>query len=289
MASLRDMRKRIASVKNTQKITNAMKMVAAARLRRAEESVTAARPYSDKMRQMVVSLASRTDPKAHLMLQTREVKKILLVLVTADRGLCGGFNANLNRRAEAFVREMAAKGLPVELVTVGRKGNDYFRRRQVAISERFVNVMGKIDVELAGRIADVAVSKFQTGEYDEVYVLYNRFRTAASQILTLRKLLPATAEMEGEPLPRAPEYLYEPSEDELLEDILPRYIKVQIFTSLLDSVASELGARMTAMEAATSNADEMIRKLTLKANRLRQEIITKELMEIVSGAEALKG
>ncbi len=289
MASLRDMRKRIASVKNTQKITNAMKMVAAAKLRRAEEAIVSARPYSDRMRQVVASLASRTDPKAHPMLQAREVKKVLLIQLTSDRGLCGGFNTTLNRRAEAFVKEMTAKGLEVSLVTCGRKGNDYFRRRKVVIAERFVNVMGKIDLELAAEVANVGASKFQSGEYDEVYLLYNRFRNAASQILTLKKLLPASAELDGETLPRAPAYLYEPSEDELLADILPRYVKMQIYTGLLDSVASELGARMTAMEAATSNAEEMIRKLTLKLNRLRQEIITKELMEIVGGAEALKG
>jgi F-type H+-transporting ATPase subunit gamma len=288
MASLRDIRKRIDSVKNTQKITNAMKMVAAAKLRRAEEAVVAARPYSEKMREVVLSLASRTDSRSHPMLEVRETKKALLLQITADRGLCGGFNANLNRRAEAFMREMTAKGVETSLVCVGRKGNDYFRRRKVNIADTFINRLNKIDMELAGEIASVGVSSFMSGEYDEVYVLYNRFRTAASQILTLRKVLPVSADVEEE-IPKGPEYLYEPSEDELLVDILPRYIKVQIYTGLLDSVASEHGARMTAMEAATSNAEEMIYKLTLKFNRIRQESITTELMEIVSGAEALKG
>lgn len=287
MASLRDIRKRIASVKNTQKITNAMKMVSAAKLRRAEEAIKSARPFSDKMRDVLMSLAARANPAGHPLLEVREPKKVLFILITADRGLCGAFNTNLNRRTEAFIKEMQAKGIGVDLLTVGRKGNDYFRRRQVNIPERFVNVMNKVSYELAGDIVAVATEKFTSGEYDEVYCLYNRFRTAVTQILTLKRLLPIRPEEEEWKKKR--EYLYEPSEEELLLEILPRYIQVQIFTGLLDSVASEHGARMTAMEAATSNAEEMIYKLTLKHNRLRQESITTELMEIVGGAEALKG
>jgi len=288
MPSLRDIRKRIASVKNTQKITNAMKMVAAAKLRRAEEAVTAARPYSDKMRDVLASLASRTNPAAHPLLEVAGAKKVLLLQITADRGLCGGFNSNLNRRAELFVREMNGKGVEVELMNVGRKGHDYFRRRRVTIAGRFINVMGNVTPDLASEICAAAVEKFVSRDYEEVYVLYNRFRTAAAQILTLRKLLPVSPP-EGTEGARSLEYLYEPSEEQLLESILPRYVQVQIYTALLDSVASEQGARMTAMEAATSNAEEMIYRLTLRLNRLRQESITKELMEIVGGAEALKG
>lgn len=287
MASLRDIRKRIASVKNTQKITNAMKMVSAAKLRRAEESIKAARPFGDKMREVLMSLAARVNPSVHPLLQVREPKKVLLVQITADRGLCGAFNASLNRRAEAFCKEMTGKGLQVAMITVGRKGNDYFRRRQVEIVDRFVNVMNNVSYDLAGQVVSIATEKFTSGEYDEVYLLYNSFRTAVTQILTLRKLLPVSGE--GEEVKRRREYLYEPSEDELLSAILPRYVQVQIYTGLLDSVASEHGARMTAMEAATTNAEEMIYKLTLKANRMRQESITTELMEIVGGAEALKG
>ncbi len=286
MASLRDIRKRIASVKNTQKITNAMKMVAAAKLRRAEESIKAARPFADKMREVLQSLAARTNPSVHPMLTVSPPKKILLIQITADRGLCGAFNVNLNRKAEAFIREMRDKGIEVDLINVGRKGNDYFRRRQVTIVEKFVNVMNKVSFELAGQIVDVATEKFVSGEYQEVYLLYNSFKTAVTQIATLRKLLPIAPEEGGK---RRREYLYEPSEEELLREILPRYVQVQVYTGLLDSVASEHGARMTAMEAATSNAEEMIYKLTLKANRMRQESITTELMEIVGGAEALKG
>jgi F-type H+-transporting ATPase subunit gamma len=287
MANLRDIRKRIASVKNTQKITNAMKMVSAAKLRRAEESIKAARPYSERMREVLLSLAARVNPTVHPLLQTREPKKVLLILITADRGLCGAFNANLSRRAEAFAKENAAEGVETALITVGRKGNDYFRRRRIEIAEKFVNVMNSVNYELAGNVVSIATEKFASGEYDEVYVLYNSFRTAVTQVLTLRKLLPVTPEEDTGK--RRREYLYEPSEDELLSEILPRYIQVQVFTGLLDSVASEHGARMTAMEAATTNAEEMIYKLTLKLNRLRQESITTELMEIVGGAEALKG
>jgi F-type H+-transporting ATPase subunit gamma len=287
MASLRDIRKRIASVKNTQKITNAMKMVSAAKLRRAEDAIKAARPFAEKMRDVLMSLASRANPSAHPMLEVRPVQKALLILITADRGLCGAFNTNLNRRAESFVKEMKAKGVQVDLINVGRKGNDYFRRRQVEIAEKFVNVMNQVSFELAGQVINAAAEKFNLGDYQEVYLLYNSFRTAVTQIVTFRRLLPIKPEQDDAPRDR--EYLYEPSEEELLEGILPRYIQVQVFTGLLDSVASEHGARMTAMEAATTNAEEMIYKLTLKHNRLRQESITTELMEIVGGAEALKG
>jgi len=287
MANLRELRKRIASVKNTQKITNAMKMVSAARLRRAEEAIKSARPFADKMRDVLMSLAARTNPGAHPLLDVRPPKKALLILITADRGLCGAFNANLNRRSEAFVREMNEKGVQVDMINVGRKGHDYFRRRKMNLVEAFINVMNNITYELSGRVVSVAVDKFTTGEYEEVYVLFNSFRSAVRQIITLRKLLPVTPEEED--WKRKREYLYEPSEEALLDSILPRYVQVQVFTGMLDSVAAEHGARMTAMEAATSNADEMIYRLTMKLNRLRQESITTELMEIVGGAEALKG
>jgi len=287
MANLRELRKRIASVKNTQKITNAMKMVSAARLRRAEEAIKSARPFADKMRDVLMSLAARINPGAHPLLEVRPPQKALLILITADRGLCGAFNANLNRRSEAFMREMNEKGIQVDMINVGRKGNDYFRRRKVNLVGTFVNVMNNVTYELSGKVVSLAVEKFTAGEYEEVYVLFNSFRSAVRQIITLRKLLPVTPEEED--WKRKREYLYEPSEEALLDSILPRYVQVQVFTGMLDSVAAEHGARMTAMEAATSNADEMIYRLTMKLNRLRQESITTELMEIVGGAEALKG
>lgn len=287
MANLRELRKRIASVKNTQKITNAMKMVSAARLRRAEEAIKSARPFADKMRDVLMSLAARINPGAHPLLEVRPPKKALLILITADRGLCGAFNANLNRRSEAFAREMNEKGIQVDMINVGRKGNDYFRRRKMNLVGTFINVMNNVTYELSGKVVSLAVEKFTTGEYEEVYLLFNSFRSAVRQVLTLRKLLPVTPEEEG--WKRRSEYLYEPSEEALLDSILPRYVQTQIFTGMLDSVAAEHGARMTAMEAATSNAEDMIYRLTMKLNRLRQESITTELMEIVGGAEALKG
>jgi F-type H+-transporting ATPase subunit gamma len=234
-----------------------------------------------------MSLAARINPGAHPLLQVRPPKKVLLILITADRGLCGAFNANLSRRSEAFVKEMNEKGVQVDMINVGRKGHDYFRRRKINLVEAFINVMNNITYELSGRIVSVAVEKFTSGEYEEVYVLFNSFRSAVRQIITLRKLLPVTPEEEE--WKRKREYLYEPSEEALLDSILPRYVQVQVFTGMLDSVAAEHGARMTAMEAATSNADDMIYRLTMKLNRLRQESITTELMEIVGGAEALKG
>jgi len=287
MPSLRDIRKRIASVKNTQKITNAMKMVAAAKLRRAEEAIKSGRPFADKMREVLMSVSSRTDSSQHPLLRIRPAKKVILIEVTADRGLCGAFNANLNRRTEAFVKVMNAKGIEVKLISVGRKGNDYFRRRKISIVDRFLNVMGKVGYELAGEIVASATDKFMAGECEEVYIVYNSFRSAVTHVCTFRKLLPVTPDQEG--WERGVDYIYEPSQEELLAAILPRYLQVQVHTALLDSVASEHGARMTAMEAATSNAEDMMYKLTLRLNRLRQETITKELMEIVGGAEALKG
>ncbi len=213
MANLRELRKRIASVKNTQKITNAMKMVSAARLRRAEEAIKSARPFADKMRDVLMSLAARINPGAHPLLEVRPPKKALLILITADRGLCGAFNANLNRRSEAFVKEMNEKGVQVDMINVGRKGNDYFRRRKINLVEAFINVMNNVTYELSGRVVSVAVEKFTTGEYEEVYVLFNSFRSAVRQIMTLRKLLPVTPEEED--WQRRREYLYEPSEEAL--------------------------------------------------------------------------
>jgi F-type H+-transporting ATPase subunit gamma len=287
MPSLRDIRKRIASVKNTQKITKAMKMVAAAKLRRAEEAIKSARPFADKMREVLLSVSARTNPFSNPLFRIQPAKKVILIQVTADRGLCGAFNANLNRRTEAFIKDGNLEGVEVQLISVGRKGNDYFRRRKVTIVDSFINVMGKIGYDLAGQIVASATDKFLAGECEEVFIMYNSFRSAVTQVTTFRRLLPVTPEAGQENV--VGEHIYEPSQEDLLAAILPRYLQVQVYTALLDSVASEHGARMTAMEAATSNAEEMMYKLTLKLNRLRQETITKELMEIVGGAEALKG
>jgi F-type H+-transporting ATPase subunit gamma len=292
-ASLRDIRKRIASIRSTQQITKAMKMVAAARLRRAQESILAARPYATKMLEVLSSLAARTSAEAHPLLARREPKRIEVVVFTSDRGLCGAFNMNLIQRTERFVAEEKGRTDEIALSFIGRKGRDYFRKRKVSIRREYINFFGKVDYPLASRIGQELAQAYSEKQVDGIYLLYSEFRSAIQQPVVLKKILPVTprAPVEGEgasPRSAAVEYLYEPSEGEILDKLLPMYVEVQVYQALLESVASEYGARMTAMENATNNAAEMIEKLTLVYNKARQASITKELIEIVSGAEALK-
>jgi F-type H+-transporting ATPase subunit gamma len=296
-ASLRDIRKRITSVRSTQQITKAMKMVAAARLRRAQESILATRPYATKMLEVLNSLAARTSAEAHPLLARREAKRIEVVVFTSDRGLCGAFNMNLIQRAERFMEEEKVKSEELALSFIGRKGRDYFRRRKVNIRREYINFFGKVDYLLASRIGQELVKAYIEKQVDGIYLLYSEFRSAIQQRVVLRKVLPVTPGGEELLAPVSPpvkggtaavEYLYEPSEGEILDSLLPMYVEVQVYHALLESVASEYGARMTAMENATNNAAEMIEKLTLVYNKARQAAITKELIEIVSGAEALK-
>ncbi|HEY7220231.1 MAG TPA: ATP synthase F1 subunit gamma [Candidatus Binatia bacterium] len=288
MATLKAIRKRISSVRNTQQITKAMKMVSAAKLRRAQDAAVAARPYAEKMTELLKNVAARVSSEAHPLLQAREEKKILLVLFTSDRGLCGGYNANLIRAAEAFIRRNAGEK-EVEVTLIGRKGADHFRRRRAAIVDRYIGILATPADELAAEIAQKLVARFVTGETDAVYILYSQFRSALSQVPTLEKLLPValteTKESQTEPLT---EYLYEPGIQQLLASLLPRITDVAMQRALLEATASEHGARMTAMDSATSNAAKMIGSLTLQMNRARQASITRELMEIVGTAEALK-
>jgi F-type H+-transporting ATPase subunit gamma len=291
--SLRDIRKRIASVRSTQQITKAMKMVATAKLRRAQENILATRPYATKMFEVLSSLAARTSPDAHPLLYRREPKRVEVVVFTSDRGLCGAFNMNLIQRAEKFLQEEKARTEELALSFIGRKGRDYFRKRNVAMRREYVNLFGKVDFPLAARIGEDLVQSYIAEQVDAIYLLYSEFRSAIQQRIVLEKILPVTPRKagEGEEMPKGPaavEYIYEPSEVEILGKILPMYVEVQIFRALLESVASEFGARMTAMENATNNARDMIEKLTLMYNKARQASITKELIEIVSGAEALK-
>jgi F-type H+-transporting ATPase subunit gamma len=286
MATLKVIRKRIGSIRNTQQITKAMKMVSAAKLRRVQEAVVQARPYAEKMAGLFKNLSARVSREAHPLLGAREEKRIQLLLLTSDRGLCGGYNANLIRTAQGFIRrEGAAK--EIQLALVGRKGADYFRRRGAAIADRHVNILATPAEELAGELAQKLIGRFVGGETDAVYLLYSRFRSALSQVPTLEKLLPvALSEKESaEPLT---EYLYEPGVKELLASLLPKVIEVGICRALLEAAASEHGARMTAMDSATTNASKMMGSLTLQMNRARQASITRELMEIVGTAEALK-
>ncbi|MBX3024772.1 ATP synthase F1 subunit gamma [bacterium] len=286
MASLKSIRKRISSVKSTQQITKAMKMVAAAKLRRAQEAAQQARPYADKLATMLQTVAARAAAdSAHPLLAERPERRIDLILVTSDRGLCGGYNAGLVRKAEQFIAEHADS--EVRLTAVGNKGYMHFRRRPVGVAEQHIQMPAgpglALALELSARVARDYISE----RTDGVYVLYSQFRSALSQVPTVERLLPVppSSEGAGETL----DYLYEPDEATLLDRLLRQYITTLIHRAFLESIASEHGARMTAMDNATANARDMIDRLTLAMNRARQAAITTELMEIVSGAEALKG
>ena len=288
MATLKVIRKRISSIRNTQQITKAMKMVSAAKLRRAQEAAVQARPYAEKMTELLKNVSARVSSDAHALLQPREEKKIQLVLFTSDRGLCGGYNANLIRAAEAFLRTNAG-GKEIEITLVGRKGADYYRRRRANIVDRYTGILASAPDELAAEIAQKLIARFVNGETDAVYILYSSFRSALSQVPTLEKLLPvALAENSESDAQQQTEYLYEPGVQELLASLLPRITNVALQRALLEATASEHGARMTAMDSATTNAAKMMGSLTLQMNRARQASITRELMEIVGTAEALK-
>ncbi len=290
-ASLRDIRKRIVSVKSTQQITKAMKMVATAKLRRAQENLMAARPYGAKVGELLNNMSSRVSPDSHPLLARREPKRVEIIVFTSDRGLCGAFNMNLIQRAELFLGEEKGKAEQIAMSFVGRKARDYFRKRKITMRREYVNE--KVDFALASRIGGELSKAYMENQVDGIYLLYSEFRSAIQQRVLLKKILPVTPQSgaageKGVPQTKGVEYLYEPSEGAILNRLLPMYVDVQVFQALLESVASEFGARMTAMENATKNAAEMIDKLTLVYNKARQAAITKELIEIVSGAEALK-
>ncbi len=282
MANLQSIRRRIASVKSTQKITRAMKMVAAAKLRRAQEAIWNTRPYAYAMRDMTNTLLLRADRESHPLMQPGTGEKVLLIVVTSDRGLCGGFNANLVNEAMRFVRGSEA---PVELIVLGRKGIDACRRRPVNIRSSHSGLAEKSPVNAATRIVDEAVQAFTDGEYKEVYCLYNEFKSAMSQKLTVERLLPYAPPEDTEAASR--DYIFEPSEEAILFSLLVNNIHVQLFRILQESAASEQGARMAAMDLATQNAGDVIARLTLNYNRVRQDAITKEIVEVISAAEAV--
>ncbi len=283
MPSTIDIRRRIRSVKNTQQITKAMKMVAAAKLRRAQERMFAARPYAAGLREVLSSVAVRVDISKHPLLQSREVeRKVLLLVVTADRGLCGAFNTNVIRAAQNAIAEKGWE--EVHLLPIGRKANDFFKRRSIPIRRHSTQAQHALALDTAKEIATSLIEDFTGGQFDAVYVLYNEFKSIIAQRVTLDRILPLTRLWhEGAP---ATEYLYEPGPEQILNELLPKHIEFQLYRVLLESAAAEQGARMTAMEAATKNASEMIDHLTLTYNRIRQAAITKEIIEIVSGAAA---
>lgn len=287
MASLKSIKKRIVSVKNTRQITKAMKMVSAAKLRRAQENVVAARPYAKKLGEVLERLAKSQDDNTNPLLQKRLSQKALLIVVTSDRGLCGGFNANICKAAERFVKEKKGEYAEFSLMTIGRKGFEFLKNRQ-KIRKNYGNIFSNLNYQTAALLAQEVVDGYLAEEYDEVFLLFNAFRSVMSQDITLQQLLPIVPETTTDE-EYAPEYIYEPSKGELLAELLPKHIEVQMFKALLESVASEHGARMTAMDSASKNATEMIGKLTLQYNRARQAAITTELMEIISGAESIKG
>ena len=294
MPNLKDLRTRIRSVKSTQKITAAMKLVAASRLKRAQEAAEAARPYAERMERMLESLARSMAgvPTAPALLAgTGRDRTHLLVVATSDRGLAGGFNATILREARRQIRALEAEGKTVKLLTIGRKGRDGLRRDHGSQIIHSVTDLGRKGLAFAEAepVAHEIVRRFAEGEFDVVKLIFNKFKSAIAQVVTTRQLAPlaAAGAAEGEDELKGAVYEFEPDEEELLRELLPRNLAIQVFTALLESAASEHGARMTAMDNATRNAGDMIDRLTLNYNRTRQAFITKELIEIISGAEAL--
>jgi F-type H+-transporting ATPase subunit gamma len=289
MPSLKAVRTRIASVKSTQKITTAMALVAAAKLRRAQDAIVAARPYARGMAEAVSEVAARAQD-AHPMLRKRTPRRITLITVTSDRGLCGGFNTNACRAAQRFVddKKGASDIDEIRIDVVGRKGREYFKRRHLPVRHELPGVVGDTAAARAKELALSATDDYAAGRVDAVYLVYNEFKSAISQTAAVEPLLPVVPAAIPEGAGQI-DFLYEPQREDLLGILLPMYLESQIYRALLESIASEFGARMSAMDSATKNAKEMIDRLTLEYNRARQAAITKELMEIVGGAEALKG
>ncbi len=295
MPNLLDIRRRLKSVKNTQQITKAMKMVSAAKLKRAQDRVVTARPFANKMTEVLSGLADRTDEDFHHpLLDARGDERYLLVLVTADKGLCGAFNTNLIKAAQAFINQNPGKQF--EIVAVGRKGRDFFRRRNANVSNEYVGLTGKGRVEFseALEVARDVINRFTEDEgIDKVFIIYNEFRSVLSQRVVTEQLLPVARKAEATDATTAGgavslvDYIYEQPAEEIFSRLLPRVVETQIFRALLESVASEHGARMTAMDSASKNARELIDSLTLNMNRVRQAAITNEIIEVVSGAAAL--
>lgn len=284
MPNLRDIRRRIRGVKSTQQVTRAMKIVAGAKLRRAQDRLFATRPYSTKMMQVLASLAARANPEEHPLLRQRGGDRVELVVLTGDKGLCGGFNSNIVKRALAFIEQN--RGRKVSLHLVGRKGRDYFRRRKAEIAREEVDVFRNVEYAQAARIAGDLIDRYVSGELDEAVLLYNEFKSAIQQRVIVEQLLPIPKLETPEPT-ILQDYIYEPSAAALLDNLLRKHVEYHVLRALLESAAAEFAARMTAMENATKNAGEIMETLTLTMNRVRQAAITKEIIEVVSGAQAL--
>jgi len=284
MPALIDIRRRIRSVRSTQQITKAMKMVSAAKLRRAQDAMFAARPYARKMMEVLNSLASRAEPDAHPLLEDRPRGRVLMVVITADKGLAGAFNSNIIRTAQRFLADQGGRD-EVEMTLVGRRARDFFRRRDVKIRAEYVSVFQPLRYETAKKLAHELIEAFTSREVDQVFLVYNEFKSVIQQRIVVDRLLPIERHA-IRPQEPALDYVYEPSPAAIFADILPKHVEVQVWRALLESQAAEHGARMTAMDAATNNASEMIDRLTLYMNKVRQAAITKEIIEVVSGAGA---
>jgi F-type H+-transporting ATPase subunit gamma len=297
MPSLLDLRRRIRAVKSTQQITKAMKMISASKLRRAQERVVGARPFAIQMQRVLNSLASRVDPESHPLLAEREDgadSKVLLIVVTADKGLCGGFNTNIIKAASGFINN---SGSAIELGLVGRKGRDFFKRRGFEVRVEEIGIFQRVKYADAKRIADAAIEEFTSGRVTKVFIVYNEFKSVMQQRVTIEQLLPipkgAVRSADPQASAKAPvagdvDYIYEPGPAQILGDLLPKHIEIQVYRALLESAAAEHAARMTAMDAATKNSGEIIDTLTLYMNKVRQAAITREIIEVVSGASAAR-
>lgn len=290
MASLRDIQNKIVGVKKTKQITKAMNMVASAKLRGAQNRIERFRPYADKFQDILIDLASRADASAHPLLEKREeINNVGIILITSDKGLCGSFNANLCNLANKLAQQKQSEGKNVRFICIGKKGRDFIRKTNFEIVTQYTEHMNNFDFQLASEAGNLVIDGYLSGQFDEVHVVYGQFVNIARQEATASQILPAeTPEVEA-PIGAASEYIFEPSVEGLLAELLPRYVKVQVYRGLLDTSASEHAARMSAMDNATKNCDEMVDSLTLVYNKARQASITTQLMDIVGGAEALKG
>ncbi len=295
MATLRDLKKRIKAIRNTQKITKAMKMVAAAKLRKVQDRMLNFRPYARMVRDIVSDLSMAVERDVHPILVVRPRKTVELLVVTSDKGLCGAFNANILRYASQQIAELKRDGFEISLSTVGKKAFDYFSRRGFKIRSSWIGLSGKVSYDSAKEIANNLIDGYVSEKFDEVRLTFNEFKSLISQRLVSLKILPveglqdAPVQETKTDLSKFPgSFIYEPSEEVVFERLLPKYVEIQVFRALLESSAAEEAARMSAMENATKNCEDLVQKVTLKANKLRQEGITKELMDIVGGVEALR-
>lgn len=284
--NLIDLRRRVRSVKNIQQITRAMKFISASRLKKAQDRIFAARPYANRMLAVLNSLATRVTAEKHPLLAKREGERVMLVVVTGDKGLCGSFNGNIIRAASEHITNEETNRT-ISLTLVGRKGYDYFRKRQWPIRHQYVNIMSRVDYKYAHDIAKSVIDYYTSSELDSVYLVYNEFKSVIQQRIVLEPLLPIRR-LETKPSEVFLDYIYEEPPAVIFDSLLPRHVETQVFRAMLESEAAEQGARMTAMDAATRNAREVIDRLTLNMNRMRQASITTEIIEIVSGAEALR-